>query len=314
MASEQNHHPSGGLDLVTGAFGNIGRAITELVLERGRTVRTLTAHPGRSSGGSDSEPIDVVPFRFDDHRALAAAFEGVTTFYNTYWMRTGDASGYETAVERSAALIAAAERAGVERIVHLSVAHPSLDSPYAYFRAKARVEETLRASSIPAAVVRPALVFGGHAPLLDNLAWLLRRIPVLGVAGHGDYLVRPVHVSDVARLCVDAAGRRDATVIDAAGPDRLSYRELVTQVRDAVGSRTRIVSMPTWAVLAASKLLGVVLRDELLTREELLSTMDGIADITGPATGTVSLGEWLRAHAAELGHHYVNERAHRRGR
>lgn len=293
-------------DLVTGAFGNVGRAIADSLLADGRQVRTLTNHP---PGGPRSAGIEVLPFRFDDHGALSAAFDGVTTFYNTYWMRTGDASGYETAIERSAALIAAAQRAGVRRIVHLSVAHPSADSPYPYFRAKAQVEATLAASGVPAAVVRPALVFGGTAPLLDNLAWILRRAPVFGVAGRGEYVVRPVHVADVARLCVEAGRRSGAEVIDAAGPDRLTFLELVTTLRDLVGGRARIVPMPTWAVLAASKVLGTVLREELLTRDELISTMEGIADIPDPATGTISLRGWLAEHAGELGHRYISERA-----
>lgn len=301
---------SPGLDLVTGAFGNTGRVITELLASSGRSVRTLTDHPGRSTGPG-GPPVEVLPFGFDRPGALDAAFAGVTTFYNTFWMRTGDRSGYETAVARSTALIAAAGRAGVQRIVHLSVAHPSIDSPYAYFRAKARVEAAVQASSVPAAIVRPALIFGGDSVLLNNLAWVLRHTPVFGLAGSGDYRVRPVHVADVARLCVDAGGRGDREVIDAGGPERPTYRELVTSLRDAIGARCLIVRSPRWLVLASSKALGVALRDELLTGEELDSTMEGLADIEGPATGSVVLTEWMSKHAGELGRRYINERVRR---
>lgn len=242
-----------------------------------------------------------------------SAFEGVTTFVNTYWMRTGDdRGGYDLAVERCGELIGAAERAGVERIVHLSVAHPHLESPYPYFRAKARVEERLREGSAPAAIVRPTLVFGGDSVLLNNLAFLLRRVPLFAVAGSGRYRVRPVHVDDIARICVDAAGRRDEEVIDAVGPDRPTYRELVHQVRDAVGSSARIVRAPTPAVLAASRVLGAVLRDDLVDRDELVSTMEGLADTDGPSTGQESLAVWLRRNGRTLGRSYVNERASRR--
>jgi NADH dehydrogenase len=298
----------GDVDLVTGAFGNTGRAITELLEARGRRVRTLTNHPRHDAHRSR---VQVLPYSFGDPDRLARALDGVDTFYNTYWMRTGDASGYEVAVARARALIRAAAHAGVRRIVQLSVAHPSLESPYPYFRGKARVEAALADSGVPGAVVRPALIFGGDAVLLNNLAWILRRSPVFGIAGDGNYRVRPVHVRDVAQLCVDVALRDDAVTVDAVGPERPSYRELVTWVRDAVGARSRFVSLPPRLVLAASKGMGALLRDELLTRDELLSTIDGLADTDGPATGSVSLRGWIDAHAAELGRTYLNERRRR---
>ena len=297
-----------GLDLVTGAFGNTGRAITARLQAGGRRVRTLTGHPPedpRLPGG----PVEALPFTFDDPDALARAFDGVDTFFHTYWMRTGDASGYETATGRATALVDAAARAGVRRIVYLSVANPALDSPYPYFRGKARVEAAIAASGVPAAIVRPALVFGGESPLLDNLAWVLRRAPVFAVAGDGRYRVRPVHLDDVTRLCVDAGATDDPTVTDAVGPDRPTYDELVTAVRHAVGSRTRIVHLPTGAVWAASRVIGGLLRDRVLTREELESTVEGLADTDGPPTGEVSVMAWIREHGAGLGTRY--RRAHR---
>ena len=181
-------------------------------------MRTLTNHPRRTAAGIDTKPL-----AFDDPAELVAAFEGVTTFYNTYWMRTGDALGYATAVRHSRALVTAAAAAGVQRIVHLSVAHPSLDSPYSYFRAKAEVEEAVRASGVPSAILRPALIFGGDAALIENLAWILRRAPVFGIAGDGSYNVRPVFVDDVAAWCVAAGQRRDAEAADAVGPERLTF-------------------------------------------------------------------------------------------
>ena len=185
--------------------------------------------------------------------------------------------------------------------MHLSVAHPSLSSPYPYFRSKARVETALQACGVPAAIIRPALVFGGDAALLNNLAWILRRAPAFGVAGDGSYLVRPVHVDDVARLCVEAGSRRTTETLDAVGPERPTFLALVTLVRDVVGGRARIVRLPPRLVLAASKVLGAAVRDELLTRDELHSTMDGLADTDGPATGAIALSGWLQDHAAELG-------------
>lgn len=281
------------MDLVTGAFGNVGAAVAERLLAAGRPVRTLTSHPPEGP-----TPFEVRPFAWGDPAALAASFEGVETFTNTFWMRHGP---YDVAADRCRQLIEAAEAAGVQRIVHLSVVKPSLDSPYPYFRAKAEVEQRLAESPVPAAVVRPALIFGGSSALLHDLARILRRLPVFGLAAGGDYKVRPVHVDDVASLCLDLGARRDRTTIDAVGPERPTFRELVEDVRTAVGSRTRLLGMPAPLVLAASKVLGKLQGEDLLTRDELLSTIDGIADAEGPATGPTSLKAWIHDHADELG-------------
>ena len=287
------------IDLVTGAFGNTGATIARLLHAEGRSVRTLTNHPPEP--GDNDIDIDVRPLSFDDPTALHAALDGVETFYNTFWMRTGDRTGHDTAVRRSRLLLEAARRAGVRNIVQLSVVKPSADSPYAYFRGKAAVEEAARATGLPVAVVRPALIFGGDAVLLHDLAWILRRAPVLPIPGDGTYRVRPVHISDLAHLCVEAGTTSSEATVDAVGPERPTYEELVRDVRAAVGSRARLVRMPAPLVLAGARALGLVVRDRLPTREELESTMDGLADSDAPAIGDVSLHGWIHDHADDLG-------------
>ncbi|HRE02674.1 MAG TPA: NAD(P)H-binding protein, partial [Ilumatobacteraceae bacterium] len=203
-------------DLVTGAFGNTGSAIAARLQAGGRRVRTLTsrAQPSRAGTSRAGDDATIEVFGWDD---LARAFDGVATFYNTFWMRTGNpgshGTDYSLAAERSARLIEAAAAAGVERIVHLSVAHA--DDPaaakYPYFAAKAGVEAMIRATGITHTIVRPALIFGGGPGMVEQLAWVLRRMPVMGVAGDGTYRVRPVHVDDVADLVVTAGRFADAT-------------------------------------------------------------------------------------------------------
>ncbi len=97
--------------------------------------------------------------------------------FNTYWVRFdyGETS-FARAVEQSKILIQAAKKAGVRRIVHLSVSNPSEDSPFPYFSGKALVERTLAEAGLSHAIIRPTLVFGGEEEILvNNIAWLLRR-------------------------------------------------------------------------------------------------------------------------------------------
>ncbi|MEV6009254.1 NAD(P)H-binding protein [Streptomyces sp. NPDC051976] len=294
-----------GVDTVTGAFSYSGAAIARELLAAGRGVRTLTGHPGRAPAGS---PVDARPLDFTDHDGLVEALTGTTTLYNTYWVRFAHgATDHATAVANSQRLFAAAADAKVRRVVHVSITHPSEDSPFPYFRGKAVVERELAATGIPHAVLRPAVLFGGDDVLVNNIAWLLRRLPLFAVGGRGDYRVRAIHVDDLARLCV-ARGRDTATTTeDAVGPERPTFTELVTSVRRAVGSRARIVRVPGPAVPAIAQLLGFVLRDVLLTADEYGAMASGLADSDGPATGSTRISEWLTEHGDTLGRTYANE-------
>jgi NADH dehydrogenase len=294
-----------GLDLVTGAFSYSGSAIAAALIASGRHVRTVTGHPERRGRGS---PIDVRPFNFDDRAGLVSALQGTTTLYNTYWVRFAhDLTNHDQAVENSRILFRAARDAGVRRIVHVSITHPSADSPFPYFRGKALVERFLVEGDVPYAILRPAILFGGDGVLLNNIAWLMRRLPVFAVGGRGDYRVRGIHVDDLARLCVEKGAERGDSVSDAVGPERPTFLELVTAIRDLVGSRARIVHVPGATVPLFARLLGVALHDVLLTRDEYRAMAAGLADTDGPATGSTALSDWLAANASVLGIRYANE-------
>jgi uncharacterized protein YbjT (DUF2867 family) len=297
--------PDTGLDVVTGAFSYSGRAIAAALTDAGRRVRTLTAHPGRAPQGSS---VETRPLDFDDQLGLVASLEGVTTLYNTYWVRFAHARiDHELAVANSRTLFWAAKRAGVQRIVHVSITHPSVDSPWPYFRGKALVERALAESEVSYAVLRPAVLFGGDGVLLNNIAWLLRHVPIFAVGGRGDYRIRGIHVDDLAQLCLGQGAQRDDSVTDAVGPERPSFVELVASIRDVIGSHARIVPVPGAAVPLLSRLVGLALHDVLLTRDEYEAMAAGLADTEGPATGTTALSEWLVAHRDDLGRHYANE-------
>ncbi len=294
-----------GLDAVTGAFSYSGAAIARELHRRGRVVRTLTGHPQR---GANDAAIEVRPLDFDDPSELRASLEGVTTLYNTYWVRFAHGSvTHELAVANTKTLLAAASHAGVQRVVHVSILHPSSASPYPYFRGKALCERALAESGIPHSVLRPSVLFDEDGVLLNNIAWMLRRLPVFAVGGRGDYRVRPIHVDDLAALAVDAATWHDGTVRDAVGPDRPTFLELVREIRGAVGSRAAIVRVPPAALLVASKALGLALHDVPLTKEEYRTMADGLADSEEPTTGPTSLSAWLGKHGEALGRSYANE-------
>ena len=298
--------PDTGLDVVTGAFSYTGSAIARRLLDDGRRVRTLTGHPDRPSPIAGR--VEVAPYAFDDLDALTGSLEGASTIYNTYWVRfdRGDVS-FERAIENSKTLFRAAREAGVGRAVHLSVTKPSKDSHFPYFRGKALVEQALAESGLPHAVVRPTIVFGRGDILMNNVAWLLRRLPVFAIPGDGRYRVRPVYAGDVANVCVEVAQARENLTIDAVGPETMTFEEMVRKIRAAVGSRSRIVHVPVSVARLAAGAIGVAVRDVLITDHELGGLMSELATTDGPTTGRTRFSDWIADAGRSLGGRYASE-------
>jgi len=295
------------IEAVTGAFSFIGRAIADELLRRGREVRTLT----RRDAPADprAERIERVPLQFRDRAALVRALAGADTLYNTYWVRFAHGeTTFERAAANTRALLEAAREAGVRRVVHVSVTNPSEGSQLPYFRGKAQAEADVAAWGSHA-IVRPTLVFGPRDILVNNIAWGLRRSPVFPIAGDGSYRVQPVSVEDVATICVDAGEQARDVVADAAGPETLTYEEVVRLVRTAVGSRSRIVHWPRGVVLVFARAVGMARRDVLLTADELTGLEASLLVSDHAPLGTASFRSWVAANGESLGRSYVSELA-----
>ncbi len=293
-------------DAVTGATSYTGRFIAERLVAEGRTVLDLTRAPRIPH--PLGERVASAVLVFEDPDELARTLDGVDTLYNTFWIRfeRGDRT-YRWAIERSRMLFAAAQRGGVRRIVHVSVINAAHGAPTAYFRAKATVEDALIGSRVSYAIVRPTVTFGPGDILLNNLAWTLRRLPAFGTPGDGRYPIQPVHVHDIADIAVRAGSTAGDTVVDAAGPDIFSFREFVELVRRAVGSRTLIAPVPVAAALLAARLIGVLVRDVVLTRDEVTELQAGLMRSDTQPMGTIRLADWLAANADTIGRRWASE-------
>lgn len=296
---------------VTGAFGFSGRYIATRLLDAGCRVLTLTnatpqADPFRGR-------VARRPLRFDRPVELAESLRGVRVLYNTYWVRFNHRHfTHAEAVRNTLVLFDAARAAGVERIVHVSITNPSLDSPLEYFRGKAALEAALRASGIPHAILRPAVLFGVEDILINNIAWMLRRFPVFGVFGNGNYRLQPIYVDDLATLAVRHGACTENTIVEAIGPETFSYRELAGALGRIIGKPRPIVSVSPALGFAFAAVLGWLLGDVVITREEIRGLMAGLLCVDAPPAGTTRLTDWALAHRDQLGRRYASELARRR--
>lgn len=298
--------------VVTGAFGYSGKYIAQRLLDGGRKVRTLTNSINRRNPFGDK--LEVHPFNFDNPEKLTESLRGVSVLYNTYWVRFNYKTfTFASAIRNSITLFNSAKQAGVERVVHISITNPSEQSHLEYFRGKAAVEKALRESGISYSILRPAVFFGRKEDvLINNIAWILRKLPVFGVFGNGNYRLQPIYIEDMAELAVEQGRNRENTVIDAIGPETFTYKGLVEEIGKAIGKKRPIMSVPPSIAYIVAKIIGKMLNDVILTRDEIEGLMAGLLYVDSPPTGKTRLTDWMREHVESLGKQYSSELARRK--
>jgi uncharacterized protein YbjT (DUF2867 family) len=254
--------------------------------------------------------VNVAPFNFDDPAELTKSLQGATTLYNTYWVRFSHGRiTFEKAVQNTITLIRAAEEAGVRKIVHVSITNASEDSPLLYFRGKGRLEKAIMQSRLSYGIIRPTVIFGTEDILINNIAWILRTFPVFAVPGSGDYRLQPVFAEDMAEMAVSAAHQEGNVILDAVGPEVYTFNELVRLIAEKIRSAARIIHVPPRLALSLSKLIGYVVDDVVLTRDEVAGLMANLLVSDGPPTGETRLSNWLGQNADSVGTRYASELA-----
>jgi len=298
---------------VTGAFGYSGKYIAQRLLDQGQEVRTLTNSLHRRN--TFNRRISAHPFNFDNPEMLKESLRGVSVLYNTYWIRFNHKMFTQAdAVENTITMFHAAKEAGVERVVHVSITNPSEDSPLEYFRGKAELEKVLIESGMTYSILRPAVLFGKDDILINNIAWALRRLPLFGVFGDGNYRMQPIYVDDFSKLAVEKGRRGDNGIIDAIGPETFTYRGLVQQIGKIIGKKRPVISVLPRLGYIVGNIISKLVDDVLITPEEIEGLMADLLYTESPPAGKTRLTDWAKEHAESLGRRYASELARRRDR
>jgi uncharacterized protein YbjT (DUF2867 family) len=294
------------LDVVTGAFGYTGKYITQRLLDAGRRVRTITGHPKRANGFANQ--VEIASMDFSDRSGLVRSLRGASVLYNTYWVRFNHGHAtFDEAVANSRVLIQAAREAGVRKIVHLSIANPSLDSHLPYYSGKALVEKAIVDSGLSYAILRPTVIFGIEDILINNIAWFVRRFPVFAIPGSGQYQLQPIFVEDLAELATNSARQENSLVLDAVGPEMFTFDDLVHRIAFAVGAKPRFIHVSPRAALQMLRFVGPIVGDVILTREEIEGLMADLLVSTHAPAGQTRFTTWLAQNATVLGKRYNSE-------
>jgi NADH dehydrogenase len=296
------------MDIVTGAFGYIGKYIARALLEQGCEVRTITTHPNKPRPFGTA--VKACSYSFDDRRQLTETLRGADVLYSTYWIRFPyDGQTYESALENTRTLFECARNAGVKRIVHVSVTHASNDSDLPYYRGKGIQESILKESGVSFSIVRPTLVFGYGDILVNNIAWLIRTCPVFPIFGSGNYRIQPVFVEDLARIAIQCSTGPSGLTVDAIGPETFTFNEMVRLIAETLERRIRFVRVPPAIGLLAGKIVGLFLGDVVLTSNELKGLMAELLTSKQPANAQTRFSEWLERNKSIVGTHYSSELA-----
>ena len=297
---------NGSLYAVTGAFSYTGKYITRRLLAQGKKVITLTGHPDRPNEFGDR--VKAYPYAFDDPGRLASSLQGVDTLYNTYWVRFDHGEKtFGSAVKNTQLLFQAARQAGVRRVVHVSISNPSLDSALPYFKGKAELEKTLQESGLSYAIIRPTVIYGKEDILINNIAYLVRRFPIFAIPGSGNYRLQPIYVEDMADLCLQAGQSEQNHIIDAVGPDIFTFNQLVRLICDKTGGKPLLLHLPPTLALLLSQIVGLFVKDVVLTQQEVDGLMADLLISDKAPTGTTRLGDWLEQNSGWVGSQYASE-------
>ena len=239
---------------------------------------------------------------------MVDSLAGATTLYNTYWIRFPHKQvNFDIAASNTERLVTAAREAGVQRLVHVSITNPSEDSELPYFRGKALVENLIKSSGISYAIIRPTLIFGTQDILLNNIAWFLRKFPLFPVGGTGEYRVQPVYVDDLATMMVAAGQDCTNRVFDAVGPETYTYEQLVSLIAKSTGSKAKLVHVPAALAMGMAKLAKLLIKDVVLTKDEILGLMQGLLVSENPATASTLFSQWLAENHTSVGVSYTSE-------
>jgi len=289
--------------LVTGGTGFVGTHLVNRLLHRGHSVAVLARDPGKTRNRYN-RPVEAVRGDVLDPASLSSALPGRDAVAHLVGIIDESGGHSFDRMHREAAenVVAAAQAAGVRRLLHMSAMGSFEDSPSEYGRTKAAGEKAVRASDLDWTVFRPSITFGPGDGFVSLLAPIVRLNPgFIPVIGPGTTRFQPVSVYDVARVFADSLEKTETRgkVYEVGGPDILTLNQIYRDIASAVGKPGKpLIHFPLWYGRILASLFETLARWGILsapplTRDQLRSlSRDNVGDVS--ETVATFGSEWRR--------------------
>lgn len=275
--------------LVSGAAGFLGRHVVAALRAAGYPVRAMVRDPERARG---LEADEVAVADITDPAAVASAARGCRAVVHLVAIRREwrERTFARITVGGTRNLVRAADEAGVERFVYVSALGAAEPPRTAYMRGKHEAERLVREGGIPWVILRPSFIVGPGG-FVAEYGHIVRRAPVIPLPGPADYPVQPVAAWDVALACVRALERPEAVraSFDLPGPERVSFKQFVLRIAEALGVRKPVVHVPLAFMRALAWALEPLTPSVPATRDELANLVAGSFGDPDPAVRALDL-------------------------
>ena len=283
--------------VITGGTGFVGRNVCEHLFERDAGCR-LVVPTRRRATGRDLQvlpTVDLAVADVHDAKAITPLLTGADALVHLVAILHGSADDFDRVhVQLPRTLAAACTASGVKRVVHVSALGVASNAPSAYLRSKAAGEavwqDWARATGGQLTILRPSVIFGAEDRFTNLFVQLQRLFPVLPLAGTGARF-QPVWVGDVARAVVNSlyAAAAAGPVIECAGPEVMTLKQIVQRVGTMAGCRRPVLALPEAAGMLQAAVMGWLPGEPMMSRDNVLSMrVPNVASGTLP--GLAALG------------------------
>lgn len=265
--------------VITGGTGFVGRNVIERLVEHDAATRLVVPTRRRANGSALQilPTVDLLPCDVHDPAALAELLRGADALVHLVAILHGTPQDFERVhVQLPRHLAAACVAAGVRRVVHVSALGVGAQAPSAYLRSKAAGEAVWQQAAtqhgLAVTLLRPSVIFGAEDKFTNLFASLQRLLPVLPLAG-ATAQFQPVWVGDVAQAVVQvlAHPHGPGPVIECAGPEVLTLRQIVQQVGAFAGCQRPVIALPEALGLLQAAAMGLLPGTPLMSRDNVLS-------------------------------------------
>lgn len=247
--------------LLIGGTGYVGDRMRHVLRDAGFTVRLLARSESERYA---REGFEVARGDITNLESLGNAMQGVDAVINLVAIikEKGDATFENINYKGTVNVVDAARQAGVKRLIQMSALGVGDLPGYPYFHTQWRAENYIRESGLDWTIFRPSIIFGPgeKVQFVTQLADLIKQAPIIPVVGDGTSRFQPIHLDDVAASFVSALSH-DETIgqtYEIAGPDVLTYEEILDECAATLGKKKRKVHVPVPLMMPAAAIMGAI--------------------------------------------------------